>query len=62
MAETVVLRSTFGKILTISVIIVVVACLVALGVQGDGAAAIRFVAPLVTLAYLVWLLYWAPSV
>jgi hypothetical protein len=62
MAETVVFRSTFGKILTISVIFVVVACLVALGFQGDGAAVIRFASPLATLAYLVWLLSWAPAV
>jgi hypothetical protein len=62
MAETVVLRSTFGKYLTISVIVVVVACLVALGVQGEVAVAVRFVAPLVTLGYLVWLVYWAPAV
>lgn len=62
MSETVVLRSTFGKALTISVIVVAVACLVALGVQDEIAIVVRFFVPLMTLAYVVWLAFWAPAV
>lgn len=62
MSETVVLRSSFGKALTISVIVVVVACLVALGVQDEIAIVFRFFVPLMTFAYVVWLAFWAPAV
>lgn len=51
-----------GKILVIATLAVVIVCLVALLAQDDRGLTLRYGVVLATSAYLVWLLFWAPSV
>jgi hypothetical protein len=62
MAETITLRPLFGKILSIATGVIIVVCLVAVVTEGNLAAGVQLALPLVTLGYLVWLMFWAPAV
>lgn len=62
MAETITLRPLFGKILFIATGAIILVSLVALVIQGDATAGLQLGPPLVMLGYLVWLMFWAPSV
>ena len=51
-----------GRILFIATLAVVLVCVVALLAQDDRGTTLRYGVVLVTSAYLVWLLFWAPCV
>jgi hypothetical protein len=62
MAETIILRPGFGKVLTIATAAVIASCVVALVAEGNAVTAVRFAPVLLTVAYLAWLGFWAPAV
>jgi hypothetical protein len=62
MAETITLRPQFGIVLSVITDVIIVVCLVALVVQAEFTQVARFALPLVTVGYLVTIVFWTPAV
>jgi hypothetical protein len=62
MSETVVYRSRFGQVLTVTMISLAALVIVLMVVQGAGAYTLRYGWSVALVAFVTWAAYWAPSV